>query len=98
MSGARLPLQALSQLQEVLCSAKLLVLARLYTTGSREGPLTTRGKEIEERVSSAHFLPISGSRRWKTVGRHESSLPVAGTSLGYLSLFGGSLTLPRRSV
>lgn len=50
----------------VLCSAKLLVLARLYTTGNREEPLTTRGKEVGERVSSAHFLPIAESRRWKT--------------------------------
>lgn len=79
----------------VLCSAKLLVLARLYTTGNREEPLTTRGKEVGERVSSAHFLPIAESRRWKTVRRHESSLVVAGTSLGYLSLFGGSLSAPK---
>lgn len=28
------------------------------------------------------------------MGRHESSLPVAGTSLGHLSLFGGSLCTP----
>lgn len=29
------------------------------------------------------------------MGRHESSLPVAGTSLGYLSLFGSSLSAPK---
>lgn len=81
----------------VLCSAKLLVLARLHTTGNREEPLTTRGKEVEERVSSICFLPIAESRRWKTVRRHESSLVVAGTSLGYLSHV-GALSLSPRSV
>lgn len=56
----------------VLCAAKLLVLIRLYTTGSGEGPFTTRGKEVkEEGVSSAH-LPMAGSGRQKTVREHAS--------------------------